>query len=180
MKNIQSFGFLLLITLYFTACDLRTDVAQDFSTIETLFSDTILSEICIQTVRTNRNFNKFIFIKDGEVYYVNKRLFKTSVYGNHFKEKSEQEVLENFNSYSKLLESKGIIGACISIDSTIKFKLSSFNTKTLQIVDTLNLHKNYKYLCVTKKDIRRSFILPREYDSNLFYFKPFYFYYSNK
>jgi hypothetical protein len=169
----------ILQILFFTSCDNNFREIIDFTKIETLLRDTALSRICIRTIPSNSNYNKFIFVNHGEVFTINKGFFKTKIYGNNFSEISPERAIEEFKYYSDVLESKGIIGSCLAIDSLIMLKMDNFNINCLQVTDTLHEYKNYKYLCVTKKDIRLTFV-HHEYYSDLFYIKPFYFFYSNK
>lgn len=179
MRVLIFFSIGWYVFLSHISCDNKDKIIQNFTEVNALLTDSTLSNICIRTIPSNKRFNKFIFIHNGEVYTINKGVFNTNIYGNDFNEISEEEALKEFHYYSNYLKSKGIVGSCISIDSLLMIRLAGFNTENLQPVDTLKLYEKYKYIYFTKKDIRISFV-HQEYYSDLFYVQPFYFYYSNK
>jgi hypothetical protein len=169
--------FFVVIVIYF--CDNKQEEAINFAKIELLLKDSSLSNICISIIPSNNKYRKFIFVHHGEVYTIKKSIFQTNIYGNEFNESSPKDVLKDFNYYLNILNSKRIEGSCLSIDSTLILKVRNFDVKELHSIDTLNLHKNFQYICMTTKDIRLSFV-HHEYSSDLFFRKPIYFYYSNK
>ena len=179
MKQLNHFNLICLFAaVSIFSCEDRNDRLINFAKVELLFNDTSLNNICINKIHSNKN-NKYIFINRGEVYTIKKGLLTTDIIGSDITGVSKKRVLEDFKYYSKMLNSKGVVGSCLSIDSTLMFKTNDFDTNELQHVDTNGIYKNYQYICITTEDIRMFFV-PHEYYSDLFFRKPFYFYYSNQ
>ena len=180
MKHLNYYNVVcLFFAVFIFSCENKNEEVINFEKIESLFCDTSLNNICIRKIPTNKNFNKFIFINRDKVYIISKGFFYIDVHGNDFNDVSKNEVLKDFKYYSTILNSKGIFGSCLSIDSTLVLETKNFDVKELQLIDTSSIYKKYQYICMTTKDIRLSFV-PHEYCSELFFRKPIYFYYSEK
>lgn len=180
MKHIFIFNIIYVWAIVsMGSCAYKNEPIINFAKIELLFQDTSLNNICISKITSNQNYNKFIFMNCGKVYTVIEGLFNIDIYGNDFNDASKKDILKDFKYYSKILNSKGLVGCCLSIDNTLMLKTKDFNLEELELVDTNKIYKKFKYICMTTKNIRMSFV-PHEYRSDLFFRRPVYFYYSNK
>ena len=177
-STLLTIAILIAGGIYFFVLS-KTSVLYNFECIAPLYSDTSILKVCLMPVPPKRNsFVRYVYVYNCVVYNIKKNaLGEVMVYGNPLNDEVQKRVVINFKQDLDFLHLKGISGSCLSIEKEIKFKIEFFDTHCLDSIDKDHLYNNYEYICISKKDIRESFV-PHEYYSPLFNKGNWYFYYS--
>jgi len=156
----------------------KVEKHYDFENAIKMFENIRLGEICLSTLPANKHIVKYVYFNKGYVHTIISASGEIKLYGNFLDLDQNHEIIKEFNNDKKFLESIGIAGACISLDSLISFHINVFDKNELGKIDTLKLYNNYSYLYLSnKKKFLSDFVL-REYNSPLFRYKNYFFYYS--